>query len=90
MAIIVNIQPVKVLEFPEQKFAHNILFDKVEVKLKDKGAVVLYHLLDENNSLVFQNGLMELTNEDIATWTTTDEQLFDIVLQKLNLTKVNE
>ncbi|MEW6006165.1 MAG: hypothetical protein AB1695_12710 [Stygiobacter sp.] len=90
MASKVNIQPVKVLEFPEQKFAYSVLFDKAEVKLKDEGAVVLYHLLDKNNSLVFQNGLMELTNEEIAEWTTTDEQLFDIVLQKLNLTKVNE
>lgn len=90
MASIVKIQPVKVLEFPEQKFAHSVLFDKVEVKLKDEGVIVLYHLLDENNSLVFQNGLIELTNEEIAEWTTTDEQLFDIVLQKLNLTKVNE
>jgi hypothetical protein len=88
MASKVNIQPVKVLEFPEQKFAHSVLFDKVEVKLKDEGAVVLYHLLDENNAMVYQNGIMELTNEEISEWTNTDEQLFDIVLQKLNLTKV--
>lgn len=88
MATKVNIQPVKVLEFPQLRFAHFLLIEKAEVKLKDQGVFILYHLLDEDNSMLYQNGFIELTNEEVATWTTTDEQLIDVVLSKLNLNRI--
>jgi len=87
MAVKIDIQPVKVLEFPQEKYAHSILIEKVEVKLTDQGVLVVYHLLDENNSLLYQNGLIELANEEVSNWTNTDEELIEAVLNKLNLTK---
>lgn len=87
MAVKIDIQPVKVLKFPQEKYAHSILIEKVEVKLTDQGVLVVYHLLDENNSLLYQNGLIELANEEVSNWTNTDEELIEAVLNKLNLTK---
>ncbi len=87
MAVKIDIQPVKVLEFPQEKYAHSILIEKVEVKLTDQGVLVVYHLLDKNNSLLYQNGLIELANEEVSNWTNTDEELIEAVLNKLNLTK---
>lgn len=87
---IIKINAVKVLEFPEVKFAHGLLVTEAKLKLVDEGATVVYHLLDEENRVIYQGGMLELTNEELANWKDSDTQLIDAVLTKLKLTKVVE
>lgn len=87
-AVKVKVVPQVVKVFPEQKSVYYLLVENVEVKLVDNGVKALCHLLDENNSLI-ESFQIQLTNDEVSEWTTTDEQLIGIILHKLNLVRNN-
>lgn len=86
MAITINIQPVELVKFPEQKFATKIHIYNVQVNLVDRGVSFEYSLMDEQGDQLFISR-NTLNNEEVSNWTTTDEQLIDAVLIKLGLSK---
>lgn len=87
MTTIKDIERVKVLTFPQDVFARKIMIGDVQIKLVDNGATAHYWLLDNDNKIIFDGGVIELTNTELSNWTTSDEQLVDAVITKLGLTK---
>jgi hypothetical protein len=87
MEVSVKIEPIKVLVYPEEKYADTIVISEPTLKLIDKGLIVRIALLSSAGENLFDRYL-ELTNEELIVWTNSDEQLVNIILNKLNLTKV--
>lgn len=87
MSVIKNIQPVKVYTFPQDVYATKIMIGEVQVRLLDNGVTAHYFLLDDENRVVYDGGIIELSNDELSTWTNSDEQLIDIILNKLNLSR---
>lgn len=83
--MIVKIKPFLVSVYPQEKYAHYLMVADVRVNVPDRGVMVTYCLLDEGHQVAYNTGTLNLTQEEIAGWTETDEQLLQIIFEKLNL-----
>lgn len=83
--MVIKIKPIKVVEYPQQKYAHYLMISDIRVNLIDKGVKVVYSLLDEQMQVSYNTDIMNLTEEEIAGWNETDRQLLQIIINKLNL-----
>lgn len=87
--VIVNIQPITISKFgQEEKTASELVITTIDLLAIDNGVHFTFHMMNDANEVVFNAGDEKLTNTEISSWTTTDEQLVDCILTKLKLTKV--
>ncbi len=84
---LIKIKPVLVRVFPEQKYAHYLYVNAINVQLVDKGVIAITQLCDENGITITEQLPIVLSNDEIANWTTTDNELIDIIINKLQLEK---
>ena len=81
----VKIKPIKVVVFPEDIYANYISLSAINVLPVDKGVDLYYNFLTEEGVLVGRDNYLKLENNELTGWTNTDEQLIDIILNKLGL-----
>lgn len=88
-AIEINIQPTEVSRFGQEiKTANKLIVTSANVRMIDNGLDFTFHMTDADGNVVYNDGRGSLTNEELATWTTTDTQLVDCILAILQLVKV--
>lgn len=88
METVVKIQPIEVSKFgQEKKFATQLVITSLSVKLIDSGAEFTFHMLDDNNNVVYNDGHGEFTNAELETWKDSDLQIIDCIVSKLGLIK---
>ena len=81
----VKIKPIKVVVFPEDVYARYISLSAINVLPVDKGVDLYYNFLTDEGVLVGRDNYLKLENNELTGWTNTDEQLIDIILNKLGL-----
>ena len=81
----VKIKPIKVVVFPEDIYANYISLSAINVLPVDKGVDLYYNFLTDEGVLVGRDNYLKLENNELTGWTNTDEQLIDIILNKLGL-----
>lgn len=89
--VTIKINPIVVSTFGEsEKTANEIVITSANPLFVDNGVAFTFHLnnvSETGSEVVFNDGKGTLTNEEVADWTSTDEQLFDAILLKLKLTR---
>ena len=86
----VKIKPVKIVTFPEDIYANYISLSAINVLPVDKGVDLYYNFFTEEGVLIGKDNYLKLENNELTDWVDTDEQLVDIILNKLGLEREND
>jgi hypothetical protein len=70
---------------------HSLTATKLQVladyRLFDESAIVRYHLLSDEHTVVFADG-MNLIGDELANWGTDDNYIVGLVVAKLGITLI--
>lgn len=72
--------------------AASITIQPIQAHLINNGASVSFHICNDQGAVIFNNfgQPVNLTEEQIAGWTTDDNFIIDLLLTKYGLTRVVE